>query len=75
MSKLPAVMGKEVLRALEKAGFSVDRQRGSHHFMRHPDGRTATVPIHAGETLGPGLLAKILRDSEIERDAFLNLLR
>lgn len=42
--------------------------KGSHHLLRHPDGRTTTVPVHAGETTGPGLLAKILRDSELTRE-------
>jgi predicted RNA binding protein YcfA (HicA-like mRNA interferase family) len=40
----------------------------SHHFLRHPDGRTTVVPVHAAESLGPGLLAKVLRDVELTRD-------
>ena len=57
--------------ALRKAGFEVAR---SHHFLRHPDGRGTVVPVHAGETIGPGLLAAILRDCELERDEFIALL-
>ena len=49
MTKLPALTGKEVVAALEKAGFSVVRTRSSHHFLRHPDGRTTLVPVHAGK--------------------------
>ncbi len=75
MIKLPAMTGKQVLRVLQSAGFVVEKQHGSHHFLPHPDGRTATIPIHSGETLGPGLLAKILRDCELEREEFLRLLR
>lgn len=74
MTKLPALTGKEVVSALEKAGFSVVRVRGSHHLLRHTDGRTTTVPVHAGETIGPGLLGKILRDCELTRDDLLALL-
>jgi len=74
MSKLPALTGKEVVAALEKAGFTTIRIRSSHHFMRHADGRTTLVPVHAGETIGPGLLSKILRDCELTRDAFVALL-
>ena len=37
------------------------RVRSSHHFLRHPEGRTTVVPVHAGETIGPGLLNQILR--------------
>jgi predicted RNA binding protein YcfA (HicA-like mRNA interferase family) len=38
--------------------------------MRHPDGRSTVVPVHAGETIGPGLLGKILKDAEMEREDF-----
>ena len=33
--------------------------------MKHTDGRVAVVPVHAGETIGPGLLGKILKDVEM----------
>jgi predicted RNA binding protein YcfA (HicA-like mRNA interferase family) len=56
--------------ALSRAGFAVLRVRGSHHFMRHPDGRSTVVPIHSGETLGPGLFRKILKDVKIEVEDF-----
>ena len=74
MSRLPSVTGKVVVAALLQAGFEVVRVKGSHHFMRHPDGRTTVVPVHAGETLGPGLLSKVLRDCELTREAFRALL-
>jgi predicted RNA binding protein YcfA (HicA-like mRNA interferase family) len=61
-------------RTLERAGFSVDRTRGSHAFLRHPDGRTTTVPIHSGETIGLGLLSAILRDVELSVDELADLL-
>jgi len=39
MTRLPRIKGREIVRALECAGFSIDRTRGSHVFMKHPDGR------------------------------------
>src|ERR1700722_7864003 len=51
--------------ALAGAGFQVLRVRGSHHFLRHEDGRSTVVPVHSGETLGPGLLNRILQDCQI----------
>lgn len=72
--KLPALTGAKVIRALKRAGFVVVRIRSSHHFMRHPDGRTTVVAAHAGETIGPGLLAKILRDCGFEREEFREFL-
>ena len=50
------------------------RIKGSHHFLQHPDGRCTVVPVHAGETLGPSLLGKILKDVEIDPDEFRTLL-
>lgn len=67
MTQLPAVSGKELVAALQQIGFEVLRTKGSHHFMRHPDGRATVVPVHAGEDIGPGLLSKILRDTKLTR--------
>ncbi len=75
MSKLPALTGKEIISLLKKAGFVIERQRGSHVFLKHSDGRATVVPVHAGETIGPGLLAKILRDAEMTREDFQKLLK
>jgi predicted RNA binding protein YcfA (HicA-like mRNA interferase family) len=55
-------------------GFAQVRQRGSHKFFRHPDGRTTTVPDHLGEDLGRGIVATILRDSDSSPGEFLNWL-
>jgi predicted RNA binding protein YcfA (HicA-like mRNA interferase family) len=65
MPRLPRLTGKLLLAALKRAGFLVLRVKGSHHFLKHADGRSVVVPVHAGETIGPGLLAKILDDCEM----------
>ncbi|MBW3565483.1 MAG: type II toxin-antitoxin system HicA family toxin [Acidobacteria bacterium] len=67
MSTFPALTGKQLINALEKLGFEVTRTKGSHHFLRHADGRVTVVPVHSGEDIGPGLLSKILRDAKISR--------
>lgn len=74
MTNLPALTGKQVIAALARIGFEVQRSKGSHHFMRHPDGRTTVVPVHGNETIGAGLLAKILRDCELTRDELQQVL-
>lgn len=74
MARLPRLRGREVVAALRRGGFVVLRVRGSHHFMQHTDGRRTVVPVHAGETIGPGLLNKILRDAEMEIDELERLL-
>jgi predicted RNA binding protein YcfA (HicA-like mRNA interferase family) len=67
MPKLPKLKGKELIKILSLHGFDVIRIKGSHHFLRHNDGRCTVVPVHAGETLGPGLLLQILKDTELDR--------
>ncbi len=74
MTKLPRVTGRQAIAALGKAGFAVVRVRGSHHFLKHSDGRCTVVPVHSGEDMGPGLINKILRDSEITKEEFIALL-
>ena len=71
MTRFPAMEGKEVVVVLKEHGFVEERQRGSHLFMKHADGRATVVPLHSGETIGPGLFAKILRDVDLSREEFL----
>ena len=74
MSRLPALTGLGLIKALRRFGFELIRTRGSHHFLRHPDGRCTVVPVHRGETIGRGLLAQILKDCEITRDNLRKML-
>ena len=74
MTRLPRIKGKELVRALERAGFSIDRTRGSHSFLKHPDGRATAIPVHAREILGPGLIRAILRDVEMTAEQLRALL-
>jgi len=74
MTQYPSLGGKQLVKVLKKIDFSVIRVKGSHHFLRHSDGRCTVIPVHSGETIGPGLLTKILRDCEITRDDILKLI-
>ena len=62
---LPAVSGREVVRALERAGFVMERIAGSHHIMAHPDDarRVLTVPVHGARDLKPGTLRGVVRQA------------
>ncbi len=71
MPRMPTVTSALMIAYLKSLGFKQSRQKGSHKFFRHPDGRTATVPFHKGEDLGRGLTEKILKDAEATRDDFL----
>ncbi len=74
--KAPVVSGKEVLKALQKEGFSIVRQRGSHAHLEKKDGlRTlhVTVPLHGNEDLNPFVLKSIARQAGYEFEAFARL--
>ncbi len=76
MSKLPLLTAKKLIKLLKRIGFEEIRQKGSHVFLSHPDGRTTIVPNHPGETISRGLLFKIIKeDAKISRDDFLDLLK
>jgi len=74
-STVPPTPGARVVRALEKAGFTVVRIKGSHCFMRHSDGRRAVVvPVHAGDDVPRGTMRQILASAELTPDEFRALL-
>lgn len=73
MNKLPSFKAKEVIKILHKLGFEKVRQKGSHAFFSHANGRTTVVPIHQGRSIGKGLLRSILHDIKISPEEFNNL--
>jgi predicted RNA binding protein YcfA (HicA-like mRNA interferase family) len=74
--KLPALTAADLLRALRRAGFTVERIKGSHHHLRHGERPTlrVVVPVHRGD-LPAGTVAAILRQAGLTTDEFLTLLR
>ena len=75
-TKLPRVDCRQVIRALKRAGFEEQRQRGSHlHLHRATDEKRITVPVHKGRTVPIGTLRAILRDADISVDEFHRLLK
>jgi len=74
VAKLPNPTGEELIAALQKIGFYVVRQKGSHVRMKHEDNRVVTIPVHARKTISKGLLLKILRDADLTKEDLINLL-
>ena len=70
MTSLPALTGGEIV----KAGFQIVRQKGSHVKLAHHDGRVTVIPVHKGESIGKGLMSKILRDVDMSKEQFSSLL-
>ena len=76
MARLPIVSDREVVRALERCGFSVIRIKGSHHFVRRETdpSRQTVVPVYGSEDLGRPILRKILNDVRLTPEEFRDLL-
>lgn len=72
--KLPRVTAAEAIRALERGGFTLSRQSGSHKIYKNAAGRRVTVPYHAGTILHPKVLRSILRDADLTPDQFRALM-
>jgi predicted RNA binding protein YcfA (HicA-like mRNA interferase family) len=73
MGRFPRMTAREVERILLKLGFIKTRQKGSHVFYRHEDGRTTTVPHHSGRDLAYPLIRSILNDIQTSPEVFLDL--
>ena len=74
MSKrLPILSGKEIIKALAKVGFVPVRQKGSHVFLRHVDGRRTVVPLH--EEVNKSTLMDIIEQTKLTRQDFLKLIK
>jgi predicted RNA binding protein YcfA (HicA-like mRNA interferase family) len=70
--RLPLLSSKELCRFLESQGFVCKRQKGSHRFYRHKDGRSTVVPIHSNKDIKRVLLKAILDEIGMTREEFLN---
>lgn len=74
VNELPRITAKEIITVLEKAGFILSRQSGSHKIYKHQNGKRATVPFHSGKILHPKILKSILRDVDISIEQLKELL-
>ena len=72
---LPAVRAKDLARALERAGFVLRRQKGSHQIWFHPElKKRVSVPVHTGD-VPKGTLRQILRDADLSAEELVSLLK
>ncbi|MBI5903107.1 MAG: type II toxin-antitoxin system HicA family toxin [Deltaproteobacteria bacterium] len=71
--KLPQVSGETCVKALKRAGFHIDRQKGSHVVLLR-DNPKARVVVPAHKIIKKGTLHQILMDSNLKLEDFLNLL-
>lgn len=75
MSRLSPIKARRLIKILLKLDFIKVRQKGSHAFFAHADGRTTVVPIHPAKQIGTGLLREILSDIKKSPEEFKKLLK
>jgi predicted RNA binding protein YcfA (HicA-like mRNA interferase family) len=73
--KLPRVTAGDTIRVLERAGFFLARQSGSHKIYKNNQGKRVTISFHTGKILHPKILTSILRDAEITIERFKELMK
>ena len=75
MPKLPAISGKDLVKALKKIGYDVDHQTGSHIILRskEPPHRRLTIPNH--KEVAKATLRAIIKQSGLTRDEFFKILK
>ncbi|MFH0711805.1 MAG: type II toxin-antitoxin system HicA family toxin [archaeon] len=73
MPKLKTISGKQMCKLLEKLGFKKIYGKGSHIRFKHPDGKKTVVPIHDNENLGKGLTLEILKQINLTKEEYNNL--
>ena len=71
--RLPGVTASEVIKVLERVGFSLARQSGSHKIYKNQEGKRLTVPYHIGKILHPKVFKSTLRDADLTLDRFEEL--
>ncbi|MRG77411.1 MAG: addiction module toxin, HicA family [ANME-2 cluster archaeon] len=75
MTRLKIIDARKMEKLLLKLGFEKVRQKGSHAFYKHPDGRTTTIPHHPGRDLARPLIKEVLREIELSDEGYNEYLK
>ena len=72
MSRLGSYRGEQVVKAFQRAGWSVSRVRSSHVILEKEGfAATLSVPVHKGKNVKRGTLRDLIRDAELSVEEFL----
>jgi predicted RNA binding protein YcfA (HicA-like mRNA interferase family) len=74
MPKLPRLTARQIIAVLEKLGFTLSRQSGSHRIYRNVTGKHVTIPFHGSKVLHPKVLSSVLRDAGLTPEDLEKLL-
>ena len=75
MPKIPPLNPRKLIKILEKTGFKIIRQKGSHVIMMNDRKTRIVIPVHPRKNIKPGLIRAMIREAEISREKFFKLLK
>ncbi|MCS7114519.1 MAG: type II toxin-antitoxin system HicA family toxin [Candidatus Bathyarchaeota archaeon] len=75
MPKIKPLPARKIIKVLEKTGFKVIRQKGSHVIMINEKGVRIVIPVHPGKDVKPGLIRAIIKEAGLKREEFFKLLK
>ena len=73
--KIPRITAHKAIKVLEKMGFALVRQSGSHKIFKSKDGKRITIPYHSGKILHPKIVKRILEDTDMTVERFMELMK
>ena len=75
MPKIRPSPAQKIIKVLEKTGFKIIRQKGSHVIMMNEKGVRVVIPVHPGKDVKPGLIRAIIKEAGLKREEFFKLLK
>ncbi|MCD6089439.1 type II toxin-antitoxin system HicA family toxin [Candidatus Bathyarchaeota archaeon] len=75
MPKIRPLSSQRLIKILEKIGFKIIRQKGSHVIMINDRGTRIVIPVHPGKDVKPGLIRAIIKEAGLSREEFFRILK
>lgn len=73
--KIPRITAHKAIKVLEKVGFILVRQSGSHRIYKNKEGKRITIPYHPGKDLHPKIVKSILEETDLTVEEFMELMK
>jgi len=75
LPKIPPLNPHKLIKILQRTGFKIIRQKGSHVIMMNDQKIRTVIPVHPGKDVKPGLIRAIIKEAGLSREEFLKLLK
>jgi len=75
LPKIRPLSAQKLIKILQKAGFRIIRQKGSHVIMINDRNVRIVIPVHPGKDVKPGLIRAIIKEAGLSRQDFFRLIK